>query len=101
MRQVLAAAMLCIGVGHVAAAATTATAAETPAGDRLVHRFLDVEISPVGDLVASVEGDSSKSGGAPTIRDLVIRNARSGAATSVALPCGRVPQCWPDSPAWS
>jgi dipeptidyl aminopeptidase/acylaminoacyl peptidase len=100
MRQIVAAAMLCIGIGHAAAAVQT-PAAQTPAEERLVHRFLDVEISPGGDFVASVEGDSSKSGGAPTVRDLVIRNARSGAAISVAMPCGRVPQCWPDSPAWS
>jgi dipeptidyl aminopeptidase/acylaminoacyl peptidase len=95
MRQLLAAAMLCIGVGQMVAAAETAPA------DRLVHRYLSVEISPNAELVASVEGDSSASGGAPTVRDLVIRQARSGAAVTVAMPCGRVPQCWPDSPTWS
>jgi dipeptidyl aminopeptidase/acylaminoacyl peptidase len=94
MRQIFAVAMLCIGVQVVAAA-------EAPPAGRLVHRFLGVEISPTGERVASVEGDSSKSGGAPTVRDLVIRNARSGAAVTVAMPCGRVPQCWPASPTWS
>jgi dipeptidyl aminopeptidase/acylaminoacyl peptidase len=88
-------AMFCIIAGH------TVSAAQTPPADRLVHRFLSVEISPTGELVASVEGDSSKSGGAPTVRDLVIRNARSGAALTIAMPCGRVVQCWPDSPTWS
>src|SRR5579863_8339196 len=71
------------------------------APDRLVHRFLDVEISPNGALVASVEGDSSKSGGAPTVRDLLIRHVSGGSAITIPMPCGRVPQCWPDSPAWS
>ena len=87
-------AMLCIGVQVVAAA-------QAPPAGRPVHRFLGVEISPTGERVASVEGDSSKSGGAPTVRDLVIRNGRSGAAVTVAMPCGRVPQCWPASPTWS
>jgi dipeptidyl aminopeptidase/acylaminoacyl peptidase len=95
MRQVLGVAMLCIGFGHSVAAA------ESQAAERLVHRYLDVEISPNAEFVASVEGDSSKSGGAPTVRDLVIRQARSGAAVTVAMPCGRVPQCWPASPTWS
>ena len=69
--------------------------------ERLVHRYLEVEISPNGELVASVEGDSSKSGGAPTVRDLLIRHVSGGAAVTVPMPCGRVPQCWPDSPTWS
>ena len=71
------------------------------APERLVHRYLNVEISPNGELIASVEGDSSKSGGAPTVRDLVIRRASGGAAITIPMPCGRVPQCWPDSPTWS
>jgi dipeptidyl aminopeptidase/acylaminoacyl peptidase len=94
MRQVLAAALLCVGISMTAAA-------QAPAEQRLVHRFLGVEISPTGEFVASVEGDSSKSGGAPTVRDLVIRNARSGAAVTIPMPCGRVTQCWPGSPTWS
>ena len=95
MRLVVAIAMLGIGVGQACMAADAAPG-------RLVHRYLAVEISPDGELVASVEGDSSKSGGAPTVRDLVIRQARSaGNATTVPMPCGRVPQCWPDSPTWS
>jgi dipeptidyl aminopeptidase/acylaminoacyl peptidase len=95
MRLVVAIAMLGIGVGQACLAADAAPG-------RLVHRYLAVEISPDGELVASVEGDSSKSGGAPTVRDLVIRAVRSaGNATTVPMPCGRVPQCWPDSPTWS
>jgi len=94
MRRVLAVAMLCVGVWHMVAAA------ETSAADPVVHRYLGVEISPNGEFVASIEGDSSKSGGAPTIRDLVIRQVRTGAAATIAMPCGRVPQCWPDSPTW-
>jgi len=95
MRLVVAIAMLGIGVGQACMAADAAPG-------RLVHRYLAVEISPDGELVASVEGDSSKSGGAPTVRDLVIRQVRSGSnSTGVPMPCGRVPQCWPDSPTWS
>jgi dipeptidyl aminopeptidase/acylaminoacyl peptidase len=98
MRLVIAAAMLCIGFGQSCEAAQTAEAGTV----RLVHRYLGVEISPNGELVASVEGDSSKSGGAPTVRDLVIRPVRSaGKAITISMPCGRVPQCWPDSPTWS
>ncbi|MEA3140102.1 MAG: hypothetical protein QOK23_2271 [Gammaproteobacteria bacterium] len=96
MRQIvaIAVAVLCMGVGRM-------TAAQSLPEERLVHQFLHVEISPDAQRVASVEGDSSKSGGAPTVRDLVIRQARSGAAVTIAMPCGRVPQCWPDSPTWS
>jgi dipeptidyl aminopeptidase/acylaminoacyl peptidase len=94
MRLVVAIAVLCMGFGTVCRAAQAQP-------QRLVHRFLGVEISPNGKLVASVEGDSSKSGGAPTVRDLVIRHVSGGAAITVPMPCGRVPQCWPDSPAWS
>ncbi len=93
MRLEAAIGVLCmsLGVGSAAQAAS----------ERLVHRYLDVEISPNGELVASVEGDSSKSGGAPTVRDLLIRHVSGGAAITIPMPCGRVPQCWPDSPAWS
>lgn len=95
MRFVIAAAMLCFGLAQWCGAAETSS-------ERLVHRFLGIEISPNGELVASVEGDSSKSGGAPTIRDLMIRPLRSGGtAITIPMPCGRVAQCWPDSPAWS
>jgi dipeptidyl aminopeptidase/acylaminoacyl peptidase len=93
MRLVAAFAVLCIGLGVGRAAQA--------APERLVHRYLDVEISPNGELVASVEGDSSKSGGAPTVRDLLIRHVSGGTATTIPMPCGRVPQCWPDSPTWS
>jgi dipeptidyl aminopeptidase/acylaminoacyl peptidase len=65
-----------------------------------VHRFLRVEISPDGRLVASVEGDSPPGGYYPPLRELVIRRV-GGGAVEVALPCGHVPQCWPDSPAWT
>ena len=93
MKWVAAVAVFCIGLGGGCAAQA--------APDRLVHRYLDVEISPNGERVASVEGDSSKSGGAPTVRDLLIRQVSGGAAITIPMPCGRVPQCWPDSPAWS
>jgi dipeptidyl aminopeptidase/acylaminoacyl peptidase len=93
MRLVAVVAVLCIGLGVGCAAQAQP--------ERLVHRFLDVEISPNAELVASVEGDSSSSGGAPTVRDLLIRRVSGGTAITVPMPCGRVPQCWPDSPTWS
>jgi len=66
-----------------------------------VHRFLRVEISPDARLVASVEGDSPPGGYFPPLRELVIRRIKDGFAVRVALPCGHVPQCWPDSPSWT
>jgi dipeptidyl aminopeptidase/acylaminoacyl peptidase len=95
MRWIGAVAMLCIGVGQLS------NASEAASAERVVHRFLGVEISPDGNLIASIEGDSSPAGGAPTVRDLVIRRVRSGAAVTIEMPCGRVAQCWPDSPTWS
>ncbi len=67
----------------------------------LVHRFLTVEVSPDGRMVASVEGDSPPNGFYPPIRELIIRRLQDGNATRIALPCGQVRECWPDSPAWT
>ncbi len=89
----LVALSLTLLIGSVAAA-------QTPA-ERLVHRFVAVTVSPDGRRVASVEGDSPPSGRAPVVRDLVIRAVDNGTAVTVAMPCGRVPQCWPASPVWS
>ena len=69
--------------------------------DRVVHRFLSIAMSPDGKKVASVEGDSSPSGGEPVIRDLVIRSTDGKRTVTVALPCGHVRECWPSSPAWT
>jgi dienelactone hydrolase len=68
--------------------------------ERPVHRFLDVQIAPDGAHVASIEGDSPPGGYYPEVRDLVIRATGGKSAVTVALPCGRVAQCWPASPAW-
>jgi dipeptidyl aminopeptidase/acylaminoacyl peptidase len=94
MRAILAAVILCVAAGRT-------VKAEMPPNDRLVHRYMSVQISPNGELVASVEGDSARSGGAPTVRALVIRQVRGGSPTTVAMPCGSVPMCWPESPTWS
>jgi len=83
------------------AARSSASEAPEPAPTRLVHRFLEIAISPDAALVASVEGDSPPNGFYPPIRDLVIRRVRDGAATRIDLPCGQVPQCWPGAPAWA
>jgi dipeptidyl aminopeptidase/acylaminoacyl peptidase len=86
-----------------AAPAVAPAAADVPAPPpmRLVHRFLQVELSPNAAWVASVEGDSPPSGFYPPVRELVIRRVRDGAALKIALPCGAVAQCWPGSPAWT
>ncbi len=94
--RILGAGACALGLS-VGAAASAGDAA--PA--RPVHRFLRVELSPDAALVASVEGDAPAGGYYPPIRDLLIRRVEDGAATRVELPCGRTPQCWPGSPAWS
>ncbi len=73
----------------------------TAAPQRLVHRYLQVAIAPSGTYVASVEGDSPPGGYYPELRDLIIRRVADGAEVRIELPCGRAPQCWPSSPAWS
>src|SRR5258708_35106063 len=99
MRFVIATAMLCIGFGQWCEAAETAETAEA-SPVRLVHRFLGVEISPNGELVASVEGDSSASGGAPTGRGLLIRQVSGGTPITGPIPLGRGPGWLPGSPPW-
>jgi dipeptidyl aminopeptidase/acylaminoacyl peptidase len=76
-----------------------APTASAPA--RPVHTYLEVSISPDGAYVASVEGDPPPGGYYPDVRDLVIRRVGGHDETKVALPCGRVPQCWPGSLAWT
>jgi len=71
------------------------------APDRLVHQYLEVRLSPDAAYVAAVEGDAPTGGYYPDVRDLVIRSTNGLAETRITLPCGRVPQCWPGSPAWS
>jgi dienelactone hydrolase len=66
----------------------------------LVHRYLVVQLAPDGRFVASIEGDSPPGGSFPDVRDLIIRSSRDGVAAQIALPCGRVAQCWPGSLAW-
>jgi len=83
------------------ALAPNANADDAPPPERGVHRFLKVEVSPDGALVASVEGDSPVGGYYPPIRELVIRRANTAVAVKIAMPCGLHPECWPDSPAWT
>ena len=93
---------------YLAASATLALwlagaplAQAAPADGRLVHRFLDVQLSPDGVHIAAVEGDAPVGGSYPDVRELVIRSRSGGSEVHVALPCARVPQCWPASPAWA
>lgn len=85
----------------VSAASGVVSAADAPLPEKLVHRFLHVEISPDATFVASVEGDAPAGGFYPPLRELVIRRVQNGIATRIELPCGHVPECWPDSPSWS
>ena len=89
--------LLAAGTGARVSAGETAE----PAPARLVHRFLQIGISPDAAFVASVEGDSPPNGFYPPIRDLVIRRVRDGAAARIGMPCGQVPECWPGAPAWA
>jgi dipeptidyl aminopeptidase/acylaminoacyl peptidase len=90
-------AMVCA----VSLTALSVSAGEAAPPAKLVHRFLEVEISPDGAFVASVEGDSPVGGFYPPLRQLVIRRLSTGAARKIVLPCGDAPECWPDSPAWT
>jgi len=94
-----AAGALLLTAGTDARASAGETAEPAPA--RLVHRFLQIEISPDAAFVASVEGDSPPNGFYPPSRDLVVRRVRDGAATRIVMPCGQVPECWPGAPAWA
>ncbi len=82
-----------LGVGQAWAAVS--------ASPRLVHRFMEAVISPDATRVASVEGDSPVGGSRPPVRELVIRRVGDAVPTAVALPCGKVPQCWPGSLVWA
>jgi len=86
-------------IAALASICGAAMAADPPA-ERLLHEYLSIALSPDGTRVASVEGDATASGGIPQIRDLVIRRVANGKNSIVNLPCGRVPECWPDSPVW-
>ena len=68
---------------------------------RLVHRYLEVAVSPDAARVASVEGDAPEGASYPDLRELVIRRSDGAGEVRIALPCGRVPQCWPGSPVWA
>jgi dipeptidyl aminopeptidase/acylaminoacyl peptidase len=99
MRMSWRLAMVCMA--GTAGLLDVSQAAVSSSQERLVHRFLQVEISPDGTFVASVEGDSPVNGNYPALRELVIRRVKTGAETKMAVPCGHVPQCWPGFPTWS
>jgi len=71
------------------------------ASNKPLHYYLEAAMSPDRQQVAVIEGDTSPSGGAPVIRDLILRSADGKTSTPIALPCKRVIQCWPESPAWT
>jgi dipeptidyl aminopeptidase/acylaminoacyl peptidase len=95
-------AIACAAIASQLLCTTATRAASTVLSpEPRVHRYVEVQISPDGAYVASVEGDVTAGGFYPDVRDLVIRSLKGGPEHRVALPCGRVPQCWPASPAWT
>lgn len=66
-----------------------------------LRRFMAISLSPDGERVATVEGDTAPSGSYPTTRSLVIRTVNDGAGIAVPLPCGQSESCAPGPPAWS
>ncbi|MGA2708659.1 MAG: hypothetical protein ABSF86_09660, partial [Steroidobacteraceae bacterium] len=96
MRALFHASLSC---GLLMLAPAAGGAGEAP--QRLVHRFLEIELSSDATFVASVEGDAPANGFLPPVRDLMIRHLRDNVATRIELPCGRVPECWPAALAWA
>ncbi len=68
---------------------------------RPARAFFSVAIAPDGGHIASIEGDTPPGGGAPSIVDLVIRNADGTGRRNISLPCGRVPECTPSDAVWA
>lgn len=79
----------------LAAGAVLADGAQTP------RSYLELALSPDGRYLASVEGDAPASGGAPLVRELLIRSSDGKSELVLPLPCGAVPECWPSSPVWT
>src|SRR5258708_39973215 len=84
-------AALCVG-------ASLLTTPAVAADERLLHRFLEVALSPDGAVVASAEGDTPQSESDPPLRDLVLRSTDGTAQVTVTLPFGNAAKCWPSSP---
>jgi dipeptidyl aminopeptidase/acylaminoacyl peptidase len=83
-------------------AATAMTTAALAAPAKTEHRFVDIAVSPDGNHIATVEGDLPAAGGyLPVVQSLVIRTADGKSSTTVPMPCGAVPLCWPASLEWS
>ena len=77
------------------------TAAHAVPAPAPLHIFMEVRMAPNKLNMITVEGETSPSGGAPTIRDLILRSTNGKTTISIKLPCGKVEQCWPESPAWT
>lgn len=101
MRVSSSAPLLWVVLLLVDATLAAANGATQPGAERPLHRFLEAHISPDATHVADVEGDVPPGGRFPDVRDLVIRQTAGADETRVALPCGRVPECWPGSLAWT
>ena len=82
-------------------AATAACALGAQAQVRPVHAFLDVNLSPDGARVASVEADATPAGALPPARRLVIRRTDGSGEIDVTLPCAPNADCQPGVLAWA
>jgi dipeptidyl aminopeptidase/acylaminoacyl peptidase len=65
------------------------------------REFISVAIAPDGGHLASIEGDTPPGGGQPGVIELVIRKADGSDARSIAMPCGRAPECTPSDAIWA
>ena len=90
-----------LGSAAALLAVTAITASAYAASEKLEHRFLDIAVSPDGNHIATVEGDSPAAGGFPVVQSLMIRTTDGKDAKTVALPCGAVRECSPASLATS
>ena len=70
------------------------------AGDRDVHQFSVVAVSPDGNAIAAIENDDVSSDGAAPAERIVLRDM-SGRALAVTPSCAPQPGCRPSSPAWN
>lgn len=77
-------------------------AAPTPvAGEKPLHDFASVTISPDGTRVADIESDESRVDGVDVRRHLIVRSVAGGEAHEVTLPCAPSLQCVPSAPTWA
>ncbi len=70
------------------------------AGERPVHQFDAIGLSPDGTRIASIESDDVPRDGDAPVERLLIRDL-DGNAHDVTPSCARAPGCRPSSPTWN